>query len=231
MSISCATEVFTEHVRKILEGITGQVNMTDDVVIQGGTTNAQSVFDCGAALASVQGRSSLAVDRPGATRIRRSQRGHRDEVRGPLPKGLGDRGDIRREPCRPWRSDMPVQPSRSKAATHRVHRFSTLDRRRKALQPSGEEALGVVWLCERAAIYLIGHRFRIIVDNRAVMLIYGNSKSKLPARIERWALRLTSFDFEIVHRPGNQTLPTITQEAREPLELQRIWKKRKASSA
>ena len=48
-----------------------------------------------------------------------------------------------------------------------------------------KEALGVVWLCERATIYLIGHRFRIVVDNRAVMLIYGNSKSKPPARIER----------------------------------------------
>ena len=65
-----------------------------------------------------------------------------------------------------------------------------------------KEALGVVWLCERAQIYLIGHQFRIVVDNRAVQLIYGNTKSKPPARIERWALRLTPFDFEIVHRPG-----------------------------
>ncbi len=40
MGISCATEVFTEHVRRILEGIIGQVNMTDDVVIQGGTEEA-----------------------------------------------------------------------------------------------------------------------------------------------------------------------------------------------
>jgi hypothetical protein len=40
-----------------------------------------------------------------------------------------------------------------------------------------KEALGGVWLCERTAIYLIGHdRFRIVVDNRTVMLIYGNSK-------------------------------------------------------
>ena len=65
-----------------------------------------------------------------------------------------------------------------------------------------KEALGVVWLCERAQIYLIGHHFRIVVDNRAVQLIYGNTKSKPQARIERWALRLTPFDFEIVHRPG-----------------------------
>ncbi len=49
-----------------------------------------------------------------------------------------------------------------------------------------KEALGVVRLCERAAIYLIGHdRFRIVVDNRAVMLNKGNSKSKPQAMIER----------------------------------------------
>ena len=208
MGISCATEVFTEHVRRILEGIISQVNMTDDVVIQGGTEEAhqrslltvlkrlqdngltlnlakcefykgksrytacgssaqgsqganghqsapqfpvychlefpvlsQLVLDCGAALLSMQGWSSLAVDRSGATRFRRSQMSHRDEMRGLLPKVLGDRGDIRREPGRPRRCDMPVQPSRSNAATHRVHRISTFDRRRKALQPSVEGGL------------------------------------------------------------------------------------------
>ena len=65
-----------------------------------------------------------------------------------------------------------------------------------------KEALCVVWSCEKAAIWLIGSHFRIVVDNRAVMLIYSNAKSKPPARIERWALRLTPFDFEIVYRPG-----------------------------
>ena len=46
-----------------------------------------------------------------------------------------------------------------------------------------KEALAVVR--EKAAIYLIGHHFRVVVDNRAVMLIYGNARSKPPARVER----------------------------------------------
>ena len=33
-------------------------------------------------------------------------------------------------------------------------------------------------------------------------LIFNNSASKPPARIERWALRLTQFDFEVEHRPS-----------------------------
>jgi hypothetical protein len=51
-----------------------------------------------------------------------------------------------------------------------------------------KEALGVVRLCERA-INLIDHdRFRIVVDNRAVMLMKESPKSKPQAKIERWAL-------------------------------------------
>ena len=69
-----------------------------------------------------------------------------------------------------------------------------------------KEALAVVWACERAHIYLIGHKFLIAVDNRAMQLIYGNAKSKPPARIERWALRLTQFDFTIAHRPGKSNI-------------------------
>ena len=69
-----------------------------------------------------------------------------------------------------------------------------------------KEALGVVWACEKAEIYLLGHHFTIVTDNRAVALIYGNAKSRPPARIERWALRLTQFELSIVHRPGNTNI-------------------------
>ena len=66
-----------------------------------------------------------------------------------------------------------------------------------------KESLAVVWACERAQIYLIGHNCTIVTDNRAVSLIYGNASSRPPARIERWALGLPQFDFSTVHRPGN----------------------------
>ena len=65
-----------------------------------------------------------------------------------------------------------------------------------------KEALACVWGCERFWIYLFGGHFRLVTDNRAVMLIFANTTSRPPARIERLALRLSQFDFEIVHRPG-----------------------------
>jgi hypothetical protein len=83
-----------------------------------------------------------------------------------------------------------------------------------------KEALAAVWACEKFWLYLIGSKFKLITDNRAVQLIFNNSASRPPARIERWALRLTQFDFEIVHRPGNSNVadyfsrqPVLSQES------------------
>ena len=51
-------------------------------------------------------------------------------------------------------------------------------------------------------MYLLGHPFIIETDNRTVKLLFANTKSRPPARIERLALRLSQFDFEIAHKPG-----------------------------
>ena len=69
-----------------------------------------------------------------------------------------------------------------------------------------KEALAVVWACERLWTYLLGKSFIIETDNRAVKLIFANTRSKPPARIESLALRLSQFDFEIVHKPGESNV-------------------------
>ena len=65
-----------------------------------------------------------------------------------------------------------------------------------------KEALAAVWACERFWIYLFGQQFILATDNRAVQLIFGNAASRPPARIERWGLRLSQFDFTIEHQSG-----------------------------
>ncbi len=37
MGINCASEEFSENIRRVLDGKIGQVNMTDDVLIHGAT--------------------------------------------------------------------------------------------------------------------------------------------------------------------------------------------------
>ena len=69
-----------------------------------------------------------------------------------------------------------------------------------------KEGLAAVWGCERMKLLLLGKEFTLITDNRAIELIFRNPKSKPPARIERWNLRLSDFRFKIEHRPGKYNL-------------------------
>lgn len=91
-----------------------------------------------------------------------------------------------------------------------------------------KEALVVVWACEKLRLFLFGHEFKLIMDNRAVELIFGNLKREPPLRIKRWVLRLAGFRFTIVHKPGSQNIadymsrqpvsepePNISDEAEE----------------
>jgi hypothetical protein len=69
-----------------------------------------------------------------------------------------------------------------------------------------KEALAAVWGCERFWLYLFGNHFTLVTDNKAVNLIFGNGLTRPPARIERWALRLTQFDFTVQHRAGTTNI-------------------------
>ena len=62
----------------------------------------------------------------------------------------------------------------------------------------------IVWAIERLHIYLYGGHFTLFTDCRAVQLIFDNAKSKPPARIEQWNLRLQGYDFSVIHTKGIQ---------------------------
>lgn len=71
---------------------------------------------------------------------------------------------------------------------------------RKYAQPE-KEALAIVWAVERFHFYVYGNKFTIITDAKPMVFIFGN-KSKPCLRIERWVLRLQSYEYEIEHLPG-----------------------------
>ena len=58
----------------------------------------------------------------------------------------------------------------------------------------------MVWATTKFRYYLIGQKFTLYTDNRA--LAYVLNKSTPSPKIERWILKLNSFDFEIKHRKG-----------------------------
>ncbi|XP_020555459.2 uncharacterized protein K02A2.6-like [Oryzias latipes] len=65
-----------------------------------------------------------------------------------------------------------------------------------------KEALAIVWSCEHFHLYLYGHPFTLVTDHKALEAIWNNPKSKPPARIERWGLRLQPYNFRVEYRKG-----------------------------
>lgn len=69
-----------------------------------------------------------------------------------------------------------------------------------------KEALALVWAVEHFKMYLYGKReFELISDHKPLEVIFGK-KSKPCARIERWVLRLQSYNYKIVYRPGKSNI-------------------------
>ena len=64
--------------------------------------------------------------------------------------------------------------------------------------------MAVVWAIEKLHLYLFGSHFKLLTDCKAIELIFNNPKSKPPARIECWNLRLQRYDFEVQHAKGNE---------------------------
>ena len=86
------------------------------------------------------------------------------------------------------------------------------------------EALAVVYGCERFHLYLFGKPFKIITDARAIAFIYGNTKTRIPARIERWGLRLMPYDFCIEHKPSKENIADfLSRHPVEPFKDEHEW--------
>jgi hypothetical protein len=63
---------------------------------------------------------------------------------------------------------------------------------------------------------LVGKKFLLNTDNKAVELIYKNPMSNPPARIRRFNLRLMDLEFDIKHKPGRDNMADYL--SRHPLQ-------------
>lgn len=68
-----------------------------------------------------------------------------------------------------------------------------------------KEALALVWGVERFHYYLFGREFEFITDHKPLEVIFG-TRSKPCARIERWVLRLQSYKYKIIYKPGKTNI-------------------------
>ena len=76
----------------------------------------------------------------------------------------------------------------------------------KRYSQTEREALSIVWAIEHFRLYLYGHYFTLISDHQALEIIFNNPKSKPPARILRWQLRLQDYNFKVVYKSGKYNI-------------------------
>ena len=60
------------------------------------------------------------------------------------------------------------------------------------------EALAVIWGCEYFHFHIYGNQ--VITDSKPLVTIFNDPKSKPPARIERWTLRLQPYQVNMVYQ-------------------------------
>ena len=64
------------------------------------------------------------------------------------------------------------------------------------------EGLSLVWGIEHFRLFLLGSEFDVYTDHKALESIFNNPRSKPPARIERWMLRLQPYNFHVIYKKG-----------------------------
>lgn len=67
------------------------------------------------------------------------------------------------------------------------------------------EALSLVWAVDRFQLYLLGKKFKLITDCKPLKFLF-KERSKPSARIERWVLRLQTYNFDVIYEPGMTNL-------------------------
>ena len=93
----------------------------------------------------------------------------------------------------------------SKALTDVERRYSQTER----------EMLATVWGIEHFHLYLYGSAFTILTDHKPLIGIF-KSQRPATARIERWRLRLTPYNFELKYHPGKDDENPANYLSRHP---------------
>ncbi len=68
------------------------------------------------------------------------------------------------------------------------------------------ELLTVDWAVEHFKFYLLGRKFRVETDHKALVAVLGRHRNnkEYSSRLAKWRMRLLPFEFEVVYQPGSR---------------------------
>lgn len=93
----------------------------------------------------------------------------------------------------------------------------TLTRQEQKFATTERECLAVIWAVEKFRPYVEGTRFTVITDHYS--LLWLNNLKDPTGRLGRWALRLQAYDFNLVHRKGqDNVVPDLLSRTTQPPE-------------
>ncbi|XP_055590225.1 uncharacterized protein K02A2.6-like [Uranotaenia lowii] len=101
-----------------------------------------------------------------------------------------------------------VQTNDKKEARVICYASKSLTETEKRYCQTEKEALSLVWSVEKFQNYLIGRKSNLLTDCKALTFLFAPT-SKPCARIERWVLRLQSFQYKIIHIPGQSNIADV----------------------
>ena len=81
----------------------------------------------------------------------------------------------------------------------------TLSGREQNYTAMEKEVLAVVFATKHFSVYLLGRKFQLVTDNRALKWLHTIQPK---GRIARWIMDLQEFDFSVTHRPGSSNQNT-----------------------
>ena len=74
-----------------------------------------------------------------------------------------------------------------------------------------KEALAITWACEKFNDYVLGMKFHIQTNHKPLLPLLGNRNlDDLPARIQRFRMRMMKYHYTIEHVPGKELVVADT---------------------
>lgn len=80
----------------------------------------------------------------------------------------------------------------------------TLTKQEQKYSATERECLAVIWAVEKFRPYVEGTKFTVITDHYS--LLWLNNLRDPVGRLARWGLRLQAFDYDLVHRKGQENV-------------------------